>query len=350
VTLDDTYSQILDSITSNDIHKLKAIKILQLLVFSERPLHVNEVVDAIAVDTNRKPQFDEKRRMPIPQDVARYCKSLVTVSSSDTGSTSKEKNYADNLVLQLAHFSVKQYLISNRVHQTFSEVFQEAIARACIATTCTAYLLHLDRKRGEIQKFFPFAKYCARYWLEHAAARKGKEDEAHTLIMELFGRKEAFVTWLQLNKPDLEPKKLPSPIYYASLGGLQYEVKVLIDQGADVNTQGVFYGNALQAASDKGHKKIVQLLLKAGADVNAQGTMYGSALYTASLNGHKEIVQLLLEAGADVNTKCKNYGSTLQAAFYRGRRGRNEIIQLLLEAGADTTNLKDELGEDALSI
>jgi ankyrin repeat protein len=36
---------------------------------------------------------------------------------------------------------------------------------------------------------------------------------------------------------------------------------MLLDQGADVNAQGIFYGSALQAASYGGHKDVVQILL-----------------------------------------------------------------------------------------
>jgi ankyrin repeat protein len=48
-------------------------------------------------------------------------------------------------------------------------------------------------------------------------------------------------------------------------------VKLLLDKGADVNAQGGYYGNALQAASSDGHEAVVKLLLNKGADVNAQG-------------------------------------------------------------------------------
>ena len=73
-----------------------------------------------------------------------------------------------------------------------------------------------------------------------------------------------------------------------------------LKEGADVNAQGGYYGNALQAASNNGHKEIVQLLLERGADVYAWGVNYGNALQAASNEGHEEIVQLLLETGADV--------------------------------------------------
>ena len=48
--------------------------------------------------------------------------------------------------------------------------------------------------------------------------------------------------------------------------------------GADVNAEGRYYGNALQAASAEGHEIVVQLLLQKGADLNAQDGDYGNAL------------------------------------------------------------------------
>jgi ankyrin repeat protein len=55
-------------------------------------------------------------------------------------------------------------------------------------------------------------------------------------------------------------------------------VKLLLKKGADVNAQGGFYSNALQAASEGGHEAIVKLLLKKGVNVNAQGGEFGNAL------------------------------------------------------------------------
>ena len=60
-------------------------------------------------------------------------------------------------------------------------------------------------------------------------------------------------------------------LYYASLAELIRSVKIILDKGVDVNAQGGYYGNALQAALAKGHDQIVQMLLAKGADVNAQG-------------------------------------------------------------------------------
>jgi ankyrin repeat protein len=45
----------------------------------------------------------------------------------------------------------------------------------------------------------------------------------------------------------------------------------------------------------KGHEKVVQMLLDRGADINTQGGHYGNALRAASMRGHEKVVQMLLE-------------------------------------------------------
>jgi ankyrin repeat protein len=36
---------------------------------------------------------------------------------------------------------------------------------------------------------------------------------------------------------------------------------MLLNKGAKVNAQGGYYGNALQAASDRGHEEVVKMLV-----------------------------------------------------------------------------------------
>ncbi|SLM41431.1 P-loop containing nucleoside triphosphate hydrolase, partial [Lasallia pustulata] len=105
-----------------------------------------------------------------------------------------------------------------------------------------------------------------------------------------------------------------------------------IDEGADINAQGGRYGNALQAASERGHDQVVRMLLDKGADVNAQGGEYGNALYAASERGHDQVVRMLLDKGADVNAQGGRYGNALYAA---SSRGRDQVVRMLLDKGAD---------------
>lgn len=76
------------------------------------------------------------------------------------------------------------------------------------------------------------------------------------------------------------------------------------------------YGNPLYGAALAGHEQIVKLLLDQGADVNAQGREYGSALLAAIEGDRDCVIGLLLEAGADANSVDDNYGNALIAASW----------------------------------
>ena len=119
----------------------------------------------------------------------------------------------------------------------------------------------------------------------------------------------------------------------ASEKGRPKTVKLLLDNGADVNAKSTDYGSALEAAASGHHddnEQVVKILIEAGAD---EGT-YGSALVQASRNQHIETVKLLLDKGADVNTSSGEYGSALEAAA-GGYLDNEEVVKILIEAGAD---------------
>jgi ankyrin repeat protein len=85
--------------------------------------------------------------------------------------------------------------------------------------------------------------------------------------------------------------------------GASVLIRILLDKGADVNTQGGDYGNALLAASVRGYKEIVTLLLDKGAEINAQGRHYGNALLAASANDREEVFALLQKQSASGASK-----------------------------------------------
>ena len=79
--------------------------------------------------------------------------------------------------------------------------------------------------------------------------------------------------------------------------GPQKIVNLLLNTGADTNSQNQRGETALHIAVAKNYLGIVKLLLKAGANVNAENRA-GTALYIARDLGHVEIVQTLLAAVA----------------------------------------------------
>lgn len=114
----------------------------------------------------------------------------------------------------------------------------------------------------------------------------------------------------------------------ASFGGYDSIVRLLLKWGADVNAQGgrtagsiairarpdrlvtaspwsertsihrKQNAEALYIASSTGHDVIVRLLLEQGAEVNAQGRGYSTALTVASSEVHDSVVRLLLKAAS----------------------------------------------------
>jgi hypothetical protein len=231
--------------------------------------------------------------------------------------------------LQLAHFSVKEYLLNYQV-----QGFLHAEASIVITQTCLAYLSSLEEGDIAIIKSqFPLAEYAAKVWMDHTGPAEVSKDIVAAAVSFL-ENDALFRLWSRLYQPDMpwlvEPGTTDaSCLYFACLAGLTETVRVLLSTNRNINAQGGRYGNALQAASYNGHEEVVRLLLDEGADVNAQGGIYGGALQAASLQGHKEIVRLLLDEGADVNAQGGHYGYALQAA---SARGHEEIASLLWNA------------------
>ncbi|KAE9567466.1 hypothetical protein CGMCC3_g16399 [Colletotrichum fructicola] len=254
--LNETYQRMLQSIPPE--LKDDAFRLLQFLVHAKRPLTIPEAVDVIATLIQKGQQeFNVERRLLRDDDILYYCPSLVSiVEVTRYGKTVRE--------VQLAHFSVKEYLVDRNQ-------FTLEIASSAIATTCFTYIRGIDCSYPAIRAIFPLAQYAAEVTMELARFAEVSNETVQ------------------------DTSTTPLLCFY-------------------VNAQGGEYGNALQAASYRGHQEIVKLLLNQGADVNAQGGGYGNALQAASYRGHQEIIQLLLNQGADVKEQTSTYRAATTAS------------------------------------
>ncbi|KAH6978413.1 hypothetical protein EDB82DRAFT_546596 [Fusarium venenatum] len=276
--LNETYYRMLQDIPSE--YKSGAIRLLQFLVYTKRPLTLAEAIEVIATEIDREPLgFDVNGRLCQEADVLRYCPSLVIIAKvTDYAGTVEE--------LHLAHFSVKEYLLEQAQ-------FSLENASIAISKTCLTYLNDARSSHSTIRRDFPMARYAAESWMGYAVSAGTSEDIVRTTVS--FLRDETtFQRWCRLYQADRWWIDEPGParaskLYYACLGGLIKAVGNLITEGANVNAKGGNYGNALQAASYEGHREVIQLLLDKGADVNAQGGKYGNALQAASSKGKLEI-------------------------------------------------------------
>lgn len=378
-TLDETYERILRDLESTG-QLQDAIVALRWLCYSERPLKVAEMVEILAIENGLHGGFFPEQRLPDPADVMTVCSSLISCSAvgdndddSDddgddddddvdgyddvNGEYDDDESDDDDIDLggvddrisprnqiRLAHFSVKEYLLSDRC--SFRSDFVAQRCQQQIAEGCLHYLLYVSEQaplNTEIVKHHPLARYAARYWWQHAREME-EVDDSTILDLELkllSPESDALLSWLQLYNIDasfpivdtsLTSKDIAQPLYYAAYTGRSKVVQHLLYENVDVNARGGCYGAALQAASARGHESVVRILLGAGADVHGQAEESGNALYAASETGQANVVQILLEEGADVNAEGGEFGNAMQAAIIRGDV---KVIQTLLQGGVN---------------
>lgn len=167
-TLDDTYERILSKI--DEEYEEDALKIFQWLCFSARPMRLDEMVEVLAIESTSDPCFRPEQRLADPRDILTICSTFVSVTAVGERETSTETAGAGEL--RLAHFSVKEYLISDRLNKASIHRYHIAplSANVSIAKACLTYLLYFESPAFLTARFdseFPLMGYAAEFWLWH---------------------------------------------------------------------------------------------------------------------------------------------------------------------------------------
>ena len=139
-------------------------------------------------------------------------------------------------------------------------------------------------------------------------------------------------------------------------------VRALLESGVDVNkntltghtyrdSDNVYYTTALHVAAKNGHVATVKLLIENGADLNTrQESSFGhtgtTPLSVAAERGNSLCAIELIKAGADVNLASSSGATPLMIA---ASKGREAIVALLIGFGADVS-LCNCRGETALDF
>jgi ankyrin repeat protein len=305
------------------------------LIWSDRELDIDELVDAIAINLDEDPAFVPKNRMPVPRDVLKLCSSLVAVYRYEDEDYSKER-------VRLAHFSVKEYLVSDRVSDALKPLVNEKAARSYLARLCLRYLVDASRlpvpdhvlasrEIGDIAEMFPFLWYSADTWMIHY--RKVQYEDESLFNMALSSLQDehtamvcSFKLWEAArgyNHRQFRYQDALSPLNHAARGGLDRVVERLLDRGAKIQADN---SAVLHAALEICQDTTLKLLVRRGLDVNAGES---EALLTSVYFCRYGQIQLLLDNGADFNARG---GEPLREAI---RQGDGYSMHLLLEKGAD---------------
>jgi len=316
--LNETYDRVLQNIPQTRVHN--AIKLLQLLVFSQRSLSLEEVTDAIATEPDAKPPFTSENRIDPARAVVGYCPSFVRITITHGGDYE-----ASSITIHLAHFSVQEYLLLSRKENPYYKSFAKRVANTAIAQIFLAYLCTAAEAQQSVSTF-PLNHYAAKHWLYHAKTAGDGEETTFTWICELLTNDHIIRYWRHIC--DWPSRSAPKPaLYYASQGGLCRSVRHLLKTGAKISGR---TGKVLQAACLSGSSETVQALIDHGAHLHARPEDR-SALQVAVITGNVEISRMLLENGANAN--AINEGTT--ALHHASRMGHVEIVSMLLEYGAD---------------
>ena len=105
-----------------------------------------------------------------------------------------------------------------------------------------------------------------------------------------------------------------TPLMYAAYHNAYASAKILVERGAEVNTQDMTGSTALMIASANGSFEMAKFLIEKGADVNRKDSMMGTALMRAASAGYGKLVRLLLDNGADANAVADNGVTALSLA------------------------------------
>jgi len=339
-SLDETYERTLEDI--GDQNWEYAHRLFQCVAAASRPLSVKELAEFLAFDFEAEstPEYLEDWRPEDPgHAVLSTCSSLLTVVGVD-----------ESRVIQFAHFSVKEYLVSTRIGKAKDTVsrFQVSMtsAHTIVAQACLGTLFHLDESITEagLEKY-PLAEYAAKHWIGHSQF----EDVSGNIqdgMKRLFDPNNRYLSiWLWIYSPlDLSlrharpeyPPRAPdnsTPLHFAALCGIHDVIQFLVvERSQDVNARGFDDETPLGFACFRAHLKVARLLLEHDVDKETRCSMDSTPLDHASVEGAVDLVRLLLDHGADVKAQGKDKHTSLHLA---SRNGMADVVRVLLERGAD---------------
>jgi ankyrin repeat protein len=360
-TLDETYERILRQIPkSNQVY---AHRLLQCLSVALRPLCVDELAEVLAIDfsvTGGIPKVDEHMRWEDQeQAVLSACSSLISVIE-----------YRGSCLVQFSHFSVREFLMSDRLAASNADTLQyhhihPRLAHTIMAQACLAVLLHLDKKMDtETIENYPLAKYAGYHLGAHTEFEDVLSHIMDGMDVVLDPDKPHFDMWVWLQIGDWEREKwhnfcltgeepsrsagwyrMPqyppqvSPLYYvAALGQLSLAKHVISKRPQDLHTKDAEGCTPLHIAVLAGNVEVSQLLLSLSHPINSHVPYIKgyNLLHMAAWKGHFKITRMLLEHDESmkllVNTP-NNYGQT--PLHLASTHDHASIVALLLKFGAD---------------
>jgi hypothetical protein len=215
------------------------------LVKSIRPLSVEELAELFAIlpDAESSLRFNIGWRPMDPEEfILSACSTLVSIV-----------NLGHKKVVQFSHFSVREYLTSNRITNSATVSHFRILpkpAHTLLARACLGVLLQLDDCIGNrmIQNF-PLAWYAAEHWVDHVRSADVSSDIRDGMDHLFDKNKPHLAAWTRLydvhyrrrhHRLPPYPTQLDAvPLYYAVLYGFRSLAERLLNvHPQNVNARG----------------------------------------------------------------------------------------------------------------
>ena len=349
VGLDSMYAQTLQRIREQKGDRSRlGMEVLMWVSHAERPLRIDELCHALAVDIQSTDLDPENIRQ---QDtVIGSCLGLAVID-------------AETSTVRLIHYTLQEYLTRNRI---FPDA-HKSLGQACLVYLNYERIKGLPAKDISNLGDMPFLTYSSLYWGSHAKVELS--DSAKTLAQELLNMDGNHISATLLIKQIggfhscSLPHHLWPSLHCAAYFGIIEVVSGLIErEGCDINQRDCTGFTALMWAAEQGNEGVVRQLLEWGnfnphkLNNKGQTPLWSAAkkryermrlllarnkvnpdkqsidgrtpLWNACDKGHEGVVKLLL-ARNDVNPdKPNNQDKTpLWCACYYGHEG---VVKLLL--------------------
>ena len=327
--LKSTYERMLRRVDETNIHVRALVqRTLRWLVVSKGELTISALREALSMKHGT--QKLDRNAVPDEFVLLRFCSSLVRKSRSQ--------------VLQLAHFTVKEFLLGIDCNSEFSayrvdvEESEVELGKACLLyltlqdfESRVAWNPKAQRKRLQD---YAFRRYAVQNWLSHAGLYLW-DPELLALIQNLFhpSKSGTFATWTRdlqyldrtrlglaqylISEDQYHAVVKDTPLHYASAFALPEICKWLLDYGCKVDLSSTFgtpLNHALCGPSsvEKGKKsprqcppgrkkeqliKVIDILLEAGADPNSKSSLAGLTPLDYAL-ADQDLILRLLRKGA----------------------------------------------------
>ena len=340
-------------------------------------MHLTEVAEAVIIEPGIS-EIDEDDRLRRPEDLLDIGKSLFV--QNPTGNPVEP-------FLELSHYSVKEYLLSERIKEGQAAVF--AIDQTCAETnnaTCLLTYLGLDvfediwqafhaetwdladiqdirfeldfltQQHEKRLKEYPLLLYAGQNCFTHHCKTEAVQCNVSSLVRSLFSppRSGRFqnMTYTCVYNP-LDPMTSYGRLFRYSLISIaaRYNLSIIVQNilatgmpvdylpskpnRIEVYPEGQ---TALYRAAEFGYTDLCKLLIDAGA--NVQGiTSYDCPLSAAARSGKPAIVRMMLDAGADVIKDAKPLSETQLAIWWRFVEEKSNgrwcnVLDILRDAGS----------------